>query len=98
MTDANLMDADCIHGVTWWECKECAALTFYADPESYFAIAILADRPSGPFADDIGCVLMNGEHDHRHGRTARKALGFEWWGTEPCTEMLDLIKEREANS
>jgi hypothetical protein len=23
MTDANLMDADCIHGVTWWECDQC---------------------------------------------------------------------------
>lgn len=24
MTDANLMDADCIHGVVWWDCAECA--------------------------------------------------------------------------
>lgn len=23
MTDANLMDADCIHGNTWWECDIC---------------------------------------------------------------------------
>ena len=23
MTDAYLMDADCIHGKTWWECDEC---------------------------------------------------------------------------
>ena len=23
MTDASLMDADCIHGVTWWECRKC---------------------------------------------------------------------------
>jgi hypothetical protein len=23
MTDANLMDADCIHGVVWYECKQC---------------------------------------------------------------------------
>ena len=25
MTDAHLMDADCIHGNTWWECVECWA-------------------------------------------------------------------------
>ena len=23
MTDANLMDADCIHGNVWWECPIC---------------------------------------------------------------------------
>lgn len=23
MTDASLMDADCIHGNTWWECQTC---------------------------------------------------------------------------
>jgi hypothetical protein len=23
VTDANLMDADCIHGVPWYECEEC---------------------------------------------------------------------------
>jgi hypothetical protein len=23
MTDADLMDANCTHGLTWWECKEC---------------------------------------------------------------------------
>jgi len=25
MTDANLMDADCVHEVTWWECPLCQA-------------------------------------------------------------------------
>jgi hypothetical protein len=23
MTDADLMDAECIHGNTWWECPTC---------------------------------------------------------------------------
>jgi hypothetical protein len=23
MTDANLMDAHCIHGVPWYECEQC---------------------------------------------------------------------------
>lgn len=27
MTDGPLMDADCIHGNTWWECRECFPLT-----------------------------------------------------------------------
>jgi len=31
VTDAHLMDADCIHGKTWWECDECEAL-LQADP------------------------------------------------------------------
>lgn len=24
MTDAYLMEADCIHGLVWFECKECS--------------------------------------------------------------------------
>lgn len=23
MTDGSLMDADCVHGVVWWDCDEC---------------------------------------------------------------------------
>jgi hypothetical protein len=23
MTDAQLMDANCIHGIVWYECEEC---------------------------------------------------------------------------
>ena len=25
MTDANLMDADCVHGQVWYECSQCQA-------------------------------------------------------------------------
>jgi len=25
MTDGWLMDAECVHGVVWYECEECAA-------------------------------------------------------------------------
>lgn len=32
VTDANLMDADCIHGVTWYDCKECGQGEVYAIP------------------------------------------------------------------
>lgn len=24
MTDAWLMDANCVHGTVWWECDECS--------------------------------------------------------------------------
>lgn len=27
MTDAWLMDADCIHGIAWYECDECSQPT-----------------------------------------------------------------------
>jgi hypothetical protein len=29
------------------------ALEFYADPENYHAVAFMADRPAGAFADDF---------------------------------------------
>lgn len=32
MTDANLMDADCIHGNTWWECPTCEEMTEFFNP------------------------------------------------------------------
>jgi hypothetical protein len=73
------------------------ALEFYADPDSYFAVAILGDAPYGAFGDDIGCVIgPHEDHDHRHGRHARRALGNEWWGTEPCDKMLEAMKEEET--
>lgn len=56
------------------------ALSFYADPESYFAIALWTDPPCGEFADDLDESYkdmpefetnMEGE---RPGARARKAL------------------------
>lgn len=29
MTDANLMDADCIHGAVWYECNQCSPALYY---------------------------------------------------------------------
>lgn len=73
------------------------ALRGYADPDAYFAIAMLPDRPAGWFADDMGCCIgPHGDHDHRHGRAARKALGDEWWGTEPCEEMRAMMAKEES--
>ena len=52
-----------------------AALEFYADPETYFGIAFLADPPCGGFAedfsDDHGDDTLPGP---RPGARARRAL------------------------
>jgi hypothetical protein len=54
------------------------ALRFYADPESYHAIAFMVDRPAGGFADDFS---KNHGHDFydrpmpgKIGRAAIKKL------------------------
>lgn len=88
-------DHDEIHVATLDAQKATEALEFYANPESYWAIFIVPDRPAGLFADDVGCVLLDEEHDHRHGRRARVALGKEWWGTEPCAEQLALDEKNQ---
>lgn len=46
------------------------ALDQYGDPESYFAIAIVPDRPSGWFADDVSDTDIG----YRHGKLARSVL------------------------
>lgn len=48
-------------------------LTFYADPDTYFAIAMLGDPPHGDFLDDMSDV----EGTLRPGAMARRALGVE---------------------
>jgi hypothetical protein len=51
------------------------ALEFYADPETYFGLAVIADPPCGGFAEDF-----SDDHGHpsldgnRYGKTARKAF------------------------
>ena len=42
MTDSNLMDANCIHGVVWYECEEC---------EPY-----PTDWAPCPLCDGVGCM------------------------------------------
>jgi hypothetical protein len=59
------------------------ALLFYANPETYFALAVLADPPCGDFArdysDDHGHPELDGD---RYGKCAREALkqafGTNW--------------------
>jgi hypothetical protein len=51
------------------------ALHFYADPDSYFAIGFLADRPCGGFMDDFCDKHGIGQYDRpMPGKLARKTL------------------------
>ena len=61
------------------------ALHFYADPDSYFAIGILPDRPCGDFADDFETTYDNlGEKVWRPGKLARETIRKVYYsgGTE----------------
>ena len=56
------------------------ALEFYADPETYFGVAFMADRPCGDFVEDF--EELTGELGHpdggsweKPGKRARAALG-----------------------
>lgn len=49
MSDANLMDADCIHGETWWDCKTCDD-ELMALPDEYWD-SLLADETAAARAD-----------------------------------------------
>ena len=48
-------------------------LAFYADPDTYFAIAMIGEHPHGDFLDDMSDV----EGTLRPGAMARRALGVE---------------------
>ena len=56
------------------------ALTFSADPESYFAIGFLPDKPCGDFADDFsddhGHEDIKGFRPGRRARAAIAAMGY----------------------
>ena len=57
-------------------------LGFYADPDSYFAVAILADRPAGEFADDFGPDDEFPDYGRpMPGKLARDALRV-WFGED----------------
>jgi hypothetical protein len=51
------------------------ALAFYADPDSYFAIGFLSDRPCGEFMDDFSDDHGFNQYDRAMpGKLARKTL------------------------
>jgi hypothetical protein len=57
-----------------------AALGFYANPETYHAIAMLGDRPCGEFADDFSedeWTKESGYDRPMPGKIARAALAPE---------------------
>lgn len=49
-------------------------MALYANPESYHAIMMLCDRPSGWFADDVSKTDHPNYDRKMHGAAARKAL------------------------
>jgi hypothetical protein len=53
------------------------ALAFYADPESYFAIAFWFDPPCGGFRDDFSDVENEFFERPMPGALARETLGIE---------------------
>lgn len=68
------------------ECTEYAkrlkeALEFYANPDSYFAILVMPDRPAGGFADDFSYADHLAEYGEYNrpmpGKLARETLGIE---------------------
>jgi hypothetical protein len=55
--------------------KLSAALGFYADPDSYFAIGIFPDHPCGNFINDFDNEHGNDQYDRpMPGRYARMVL------------------------
>ena len=55
---------------------------FYADPETYFAIGFLPDRPTGPFMEDFSKTYLGvkpGRFARRNfGRTMVRELNRRW--------------------
>lgn len=45
MTDANLMDADCIHSNVWWECREVECQFGPEEDDELFYIDPYGDTP-----------------------------------------------------
>lgn len=64
------------------------ALTFYADPETYFAIGFMPDRPCGEFMDDFE---ETPELGWKPGKRARAALG-----PMPAEETSGALKSTET--
>lgn len=66
------------------------ALLFYADPDTYFAIGMIPDRPCGALMEDWSIarpVYYDGGHETcKPGKRARTALGIE---QRECEEFTD---------
>ena len=47
------------------------ALTFYGDPDTYFAVGIFGDSPCGEFVNDIDEVVFVDEDDNEVDRVSK---------------------------
>lgn len=54
--------------------KAIEGLEFYADPDTYFAIAFIPDSPCGDFNSDFEIMDENGIEVDRAGKKARRTL------------------------
>jgi hypothetical protein len=77
MTDGYLMDADCIHGVAWYECKACLAIgQRKADAREFGSMmaAVLnpeaSDKEEGPWTHTF---VPSEDWRIRHSKPER------WW-------------------
>lgn len=59
----------------WLEMRR--ALEFYADPDTYFAVAVIGDPPCGEFVDDFGPDNEGIERPGLRARAALAAIGQE---------------------
>lgn len=65
------------------------AVEFYADPQTYFALAVLADRPAGEFADDHGPLRKEDVWEDYRGD------GGAYYGHKARTAVMALRKAFE---
>lgn len=54
MTDANLMDADCVHGVAWYECEQCCPVHLVLDKDELDLLQLVV-------ADWLGAWLVKND-------------------------------------
>lgn len=74
MTDADLMDADCIHGIAWYECKECE-LAMNTDLMGGLGVPFAVELDPAELellqfaiADRLGAILMRYDVSEPHVR------------------------------
>lgn len=63
------------------DCQVLDALQFYADPETYFAIAFIPDPPAGEFMDDFSETICLGRKPGKTAREVLEAMDTSYLGT-----------------
>lgn len=72
MTDSNLMDANCIHGLTWWECDDCDNLL---SGESIKVVPVTED---GVMTGTVVVWHPEEQPEPEEYRTFADAMGYDW--------------------